>query len=69
MIDQVSAAYPDGKIDEVAIAHANNLEKLKEIKQLLLEKFEITKIHELEIGSVVGTHTGEGAVGVTFFRK
>ena len=69
MIDQVSAAYPEGKIDEVAIAHANNLEKLKEIKQLLLEKFEITKIHEIEIGSVVGTHTGEGAVGVTFFRK
>ncbi len=69
MIDQLSANYPEGKIDEVAIAHANNLEKLKEIKQLLLEKFEITKIHEIEIGSVVGTHAGEGAVGLTFFKK
>lgn len=69
MIDQMVAAYPEGKIDEVAIAHANNTDKLNEIKQLLLEKFEISKIHEIEIGSVVGTHAGEGAVGVTFFRK
>jgi len=69
MIDQVSAAYPEGKIDEIAIAHANNDDKLKEFKQLLLEKFEILKVHELEIGSVVGTHAGEGAVGITFFRK
>ena len=44
MIDQLSANYPEGKIDEVAIAHANNLDKLKEIKQLLLEKFEITNL-------------------------
>ncbi len=69
MIDQVAAAYPEGKIDELAIAHANNLDKLKEIKQLLLEKFEITKIYEIEIGSVVGTHAGEGAVGVSFFKR
>ncbi len=69
MLDQLATAYPEGKIDVVAIAHANNSEKMKEIKQLLLEKFEIAKIHELEIGSVVGTHAGEGAVGVTFFRK
>ncbi len=69
MIDQVEAAYPGGKIAEIAIAHANNEEKLKEFKLLLLEKFEISKIYEIEIGSVVGTHAGEGAIGVTFFRK
>lgn len=69
MIDQVEAAYPGGKIAEIAIAHANNEEKLKEFKLLLLEKFEISKIYEIEIGSVVGTHAGEGAIGVTFFKK
>lgn len=68
MVEQVTNHYPDGKIDELAIAHANNADKLADIKQLLLERFEIGKIHEVEIGSVVGTHAGEGAVGVTFFR-
>jgi len=69
MMDQLSAAYPEGKIDAITIAHANAEEKLNEFKQLLLEKFEISKIYELEIGSVVGTHAGEGAIGMTFFRK
>lgn len=69
MIDQLSQSYPDGQIDELAIAHANDTEKLKDIKALLLEKFNIGLIHEIEIGSVVGTHTGQGAVGVTFFKN
>lgn len=69
MIDQLAASYPDGQIDELAIAHANDLENLKDIKALLLEKFNIGTIHEIEIGSVVGTHTGQGAVGVTYFKK
>lgn len=69
MMDQLSVAYPEGKIDAITIAHANAEEKLNEFKQLLLEKFEISKIYELEIGSVVGTHAGEGAIGMTFFRK
>ena len=69
MIDQLAASYPEGQIDELAIAHANDLENLADIKALLLEKFKIGKIHEIEIGSVVGTHTGQGAVGVTFFKK
>lgn len=69
MIDQLAVSYPDGQIDELAIAHANNLENLADIKALLLEKFNIGTIHELEIGSVVGTHTGQGAVGVTYFKK
>lgn len=69
MVEQVSHQYPNGKIESLAIAHANNSEKLIDIKQLLLERFEIGKIYEVEIGSVVGTHAGEGAVGITFFRN
>lgn len=69
MIDQVAKSYPEGKIEEIGIAHANDIEKLADLKRLLLERFQIGKIYEIEIGSVVGTHTGEGAVGVTFYKK
>ncbi|GAB6106422.1 DegV family protein [Fusibacter bizertensis] len=68
MVEQLSSHYPNGKIESIAIAHANNAEKLADIKQLLLERFDIGKIYEVEIGSVVGTHAGEGAVGITFYK-
>lgn len=69
MVEQVRAQYPDGKIPEIAIAHSNNLDKLQDIKQLILENFEVAKIYEIEIGTVVGTHAGEGAVGITYFKQ
>ena len=55
MIEQLSKAYPEGKIDELAIAHANSPEKLEDIKALILERFSVTTIYEIEIGSVVGS--------------
>lgn len=68
MIEQLELAHPNKTIDEMAVAHANCHDKAAELTKLLNEKFQIGKIHEIEIGSVVGTHTGEGAVGITFFR-
>ena len=68
MIEQLAKSYPSGKIEEMAVAHANSPEKVSDLKQLLLERFEIGTIHEIEIGSVVGTHAGEGAVGITYYK-
>lgn len=68
MIEQLAKSYPSGKIEELAVAHANSLEKATDLKQLLLERFEIGTIHDIEIGSVVGTHAGEGAVGITYYK-
>ena len=68
MLGQLKEAYPQGDIDEISIAHANNMDKLKEFKELLLESFSVNKIHEVEIGSVVGAHVGENAVGLVYFR-
>lgn len=68
MLEQLKKAYPHGDIDEISIAHANNIDKLNEFKELILGSFSVKKIHEVEIGSVVGTHVGENAVGIVFFR-
>lgn len=69
MLDQIQSDYPEGKIDQIALAHANDPEKLIELKKLVTERFEINTIFELEIGSVVGTHTGEGCVGIGYFKN
>ena len=69
MMTQLSDSYPDGKIDILAIGHANSQKKLEEMKAQLNTKFKIDKIIEVEIGSVVGAHSAEGAVGVAYFKK
>lgn len=69
MLEQLLAEYPEGYVDVIGIAHANNLEKMEEFRHLILKSIKVGTIHESEIGSVVGTHAGEGAVGLVFFRK
>ena len=68
MIDQLEKSYPEGEIKILGVAHANNKEKAAELKTLLLQRFKIDEIMDIEIGSVVGTHAGEGAVGITYFK-
>lgn len=69
MLNQLLEDYPEGKVDAIGIAHANNIEKLEEFRHLILKSIKVGTIYESEIGSVVGTHTGEGAVGLVYFKK
>lgn len=69
MVDQLHMNFPEGKIDTLGIAYANDREKMEQLKTLVLESLTVETFIEVEIGSVVGTHTGEGAVGVAFFKK
>jgi DegV family protein with EDD domain len=69
MLEKLLEEYPEGKVDVIGIAHANNLEKMEEFRQLILKSIKVDTIYESEIGSVVGTHTGEGAVGLVYFKK
>lgn len=49
----------------VCIAHASALEGLAEFKQLILKNYKPQEIVEIEIGSVIGTHTGPGCIGIS----
>ena len=68
MIDQLEKSYPDGTVKVLGIAHANSNEKATELKTQILQRFKVEEIIDIEIGSVVGTHAGEGAVGITYFK-
>jgi fatty acid-binding protein DegV len=39
------------------------------LRQVIEEKYKIKNIIEQEIGAVVGTHAGPGALGVAFLNK
>jgi DegV family protein with EDD domain len=68
MLDQLEKDYPSLEIKDLAIAHANAYDKLEEMKSELLKRFKIERIHEMEVGSVIGTHTGEGVIGIAYFK-
>ena len=69
MIDQLERDYPLREIKEIAIANANAYERAEELKEELLLRFKIDHIYDIEVGSVVGTHTGEGVVGIAYFKQ
>jgi len=68
ILDQLERDYPSREIKDIAIAHANAYDKLEEMKRELLKRFKIETLREIEIGSVIGTHTGEGVVGIAYFK-
>ena len=59
-----SASYP---IIDVAIAHADDLERAAELEALVREaRAGIRSVRILTLGAVVGTHAGPGALGLAF---
>ncbi len=53
----------------VTFGHSNVPESAKTMQKSLKEYTANNKVHRLEIGPVIGTHTGPGAYGVAFIRK
>ncbi len=49
----------------IGIAHAAAPEDLAEFKQIILQEYQPSEIIEFEIGSVIGTHTGAGCIGLS----
>ena len=66
IIDKMESEIGKNKIKRISIAHGNDLVALNNFKLKIMEKFEVEEIFEAEIGSVVGTHAGEGAIGVSY---
>lgn len=52
-----------GPVD-VAVVHARDPRLAQELVQKVREKIAIRELYTSEIGSVIGTHTGPGAIGI-----
>lgn len=53
----------------VLLFHARSEDQLKILRDTIEEKYKIKNIIEQEIGSVIGTHTGPGVLGIGFLNK
>lgn len=62
LLEILAEKTSDGEY-EIAIIHANALEKAEDFKRMLLEQGVQSSIRIVTFGSVIGTHLGAGAVG------
>jgi len=53
----------------VLLFHARSEDQLNILRDTIEEKYKIKNIIEQEIGSVIGTHTGPGVLGIGFLNK
>ncbi|MGI8315502.1 DegV family protein [Halobacillus mangrovi] len=59
----------DGGQYKACLIHANQHNEAKELKEELESKFDHVDIELSYFGPVIGTHLGEGAIGLGWYRK
>lgn len=69
--DKLIAKFMDTAADlsEVTIVHAQAFDRAKELSAELSNLIKDIKIQVLEVGAVMGTYTGPGAIGIAFEEK
>lgn len=53
----------------VGLVHSCNAEDAARLEEEILSRFDVAEIFTTELGPVVGTHTGPGALGVAFYAE
>ncbi|WP_047980840.1 DegV family protein [Ornithinibacillus contaminans] len=59
----------EGKVAKVVFVHANDEQAAMELKEEFNEKYPDTEALISYFGPVIGTHVGEGAIGVCWYYK
>ncbi|ASF40441.1 DegV family protein [Halobacillus halophilus] len=59
----------EGAMYKACIIHANRLDEAKQIKKEIEQQFENVEIEVSYFGPVIGTHLGEGAIGLGWYRQ
>lgn len=69
IIELLEEDVKDNKTLKISIIHANIPEAAEDLKKRLLEKHPSLDISISYFGPVIGTHLGEGAIGMTWYQK
>lgn len=59
---------PDEGPVHVGVLHARNRDDAAALEEEIRRQFDVAELYTHEIGPVVGTHTGPGALGLAFYR-
>lgn len=67
LVNEAKKQYPKGI--EIAFAHGDAYEEVKQVEQQILSAHPDLTSHITQLGPVVGTHTGKGAKGMAIIPK
>lgn len=66
LVNKLETEGIDRKSQTIIIAHADNIEQVKELEAMIREKNLVKDIIVSNIGPVIGSHTGPGMLALTF---
>ncbi|MDR3596836.1 DegV family protein [Clostridium sp.] len=69
LVNKIYENHNETNIDTIFISHADNYIAVEYLCKLIKEKFEVENIIVNYMGLAVGSHTGQGAIGVYFLGK
>lgn len=62
VVDKICEVIEKGEKKQLALVHANCLEKANKAKDMILENYDFENVIVEEIGAVIGTYSAEGAL-------
>jgi DegV family protein with EDD domain len=65
---QLAVEQADRKPVSVSVMHANALEEVKNLRDLLLEQLDCKQIDIYDISPVIGVHVGPGTIGLAIYQ-
>lgn len=69
IIDLLEETIKEDGVKKVIFTHANNHEVVKDIKKTFEEKHPQVDTYFSDLGPVVGTHLGEGSIGIGWYTS
>ncbi|TLM82329.1 MAG: fatty acid-binding protein DegV, partial [Actinobacteria bacterium] len=67
LADLVASDILDAGAQTIAIGHGSAPEDAQRLRELIAERVEVGDVLMLEVGPVIGSHTGPGMVSVVFW--
>ena len=68
LLSELEAISGGNRIETLGLFHSMNPEELQVLRREIEENFDIGKIYESKVGSVVGVYSGPGALALTVIR-
>ena len=69
LLDIASKRLEGSLMAEAAVVHVDCPEEAKQLKELVVNRFNPPIVHVSDVSPVVGTHVGPGALGLAFYPR
>ena len=66
LVDKIDINMKNSNVEDIFIAHADNDKAVEYVCKLIKEKYNPKNIYVNYIGLAIGSHTGQGALGIFF---